>query len=41
MTTTLTRTGPLRDAQQSPGVRWAPQAGMSSAAVFGLSLIHI
>jgi len=35
MTTTLTRTGPLRDAQQSPGVRWAPQAGMSSAAVFG------
>jgi sarcosine oxidase subunit gamma len=35
MTLTLTRTGPLRDAQQAPGVRWAPQAGMSSAAVFG------
>ena len=35
MTITLTRTGPLRDAQQAPGVRWATQAGMAAAAAFG------
>jgi sarcosine oxidase subunit gamma len=40
MTTTLTRTGPLRDAQQGLGVRWTALVDTQTAAAFAANDAH-